>query len=145
MCDLLLPFGVFGVQLALLVTTLDPPIEVPVGPVVAYLAPKGLSLGSLWLPFGNSGRMPPSPFGAPCLPEFIPELIPQLPLSYQSYFERLRCLCIKNGLAELCGLPVVCPPDPWFARRKWRMARSSQPLALAPGARMTVVKQTPSN
>ena len=125
------------------------PIEMPVGPVVAHLAPKCLSLGSLWLPSGSSGRMPLSPFGAPCLPELIPELIPELPMNYQSYFERLRCLCIKNGLVALGIISELSRNYPELSRQggpKWNKRRSSQPHFTRAGGQDDVsLEQTPSN
>ena len=60
--------------------------EMLVGRIAAHLAPKGLSFGSLWLPFGGSIKMPLSPFGAPWLPDLDPDLTPALSWNYQGIF-----------------------------------------------------------
>ena len=62
--DLLVSFGCLGTHFALLGATLGSLL----GPFGAPWAPKGLSLASLWPPFGSL-EMPVGTFGAPWAPK----------------------------------------------------------------------------
>ena len=56
---------------------------------------------------------------------------------FRQYLERLRCLRIKSDLGDLS-------PGSGVSRQSGARAVAPDPTSLAPGARMTVVKHTPS-
>ena len=114
--------------------------------------------GSLWDPFGSlccpfgSPWGPLAPFGAPfgrlwgalgalrgslgCLRHIL-SFCQKMGFQFRANGSHVRSLSSKIDLTELNHR---IPPIPW----KCDLAGSSQPPFLAPGARMTVVKHTPS-
>ena len=87
----------------------------------------GLPLGCPWLPLGAL-ELPLAPFGPPWAP----------PSNFKLNVHRLRCLSTKSSLLEHAAGAAG-------AAEVVSRTRLGAHLPHAPGARMTVVTQTPSN
>ena len=125
------PLDVFGAHLAVLGTTLG----IRLGAFGAPWGPEGLSLTSLWLPFGSL-RTPLDHFRHLGLPSGAwDDLGSKMDVQFRANGSQVARLRTKSDLAELS--------------RQWAQsgagAAAPNLTSLAPGARMTVVKHTPSN
>ena len=135
--DFLLCVFVLGSHFALLGAILG----ILLWPFGAPWVPKGLCLASLWLPFGFLG-MPVGSIGPPWAPKWsLGWLWVKMDVRFCHYLERLRCLRIKSDLAEL----TRGSPGRAVSTQSGTRAAAPNPTILVPGARMTVVKHTPSN
>ena len=120
---------VFGAHFALLGATLG----FLLGAFGAPWAPKGLSLASLWPPFGSLGT-PWGHLGHLGLPRGAWDGFgSKMDVQFRANGSQVACLRTKNDLAELSG-----------GRRVRRVSAQSgagaaapNPTSLAPGARMT--------
>ena len=128
------PLNGFGTHFAVLGTTLSSLL----GPFGAPWAPKGLSLASLWPPFGSLGA-PWGHLGHLGLPRGAwDDFGSKLDVQFRANGSQVARLPTKNDLAEFSGSRRVCA-------QSGAGAAAPNPTLLAPGARMTVVKHTPSN
>ena len=133
---MLVSFGVFGAHFAFLGETLGCLLRAFGAP----WAPKGLSLASLWPPFGSL-RTPWSHLGYLGLPRGAwDDFGSKMYVQFRANGSQVVRLRTKSDLAEFS-----CQCRVW---RVWAQsgagAAASNPTSLAPGARMTVVKHTPS-
>ena len=122
---------VFGAPFVLLGATLG----FLLGSFGAPRAPKGLSQASLWPPFGSLGT-PWGHLGHHGLPRGAwDDFGSKMEVQFRANGSQVARLRTKNDLAEFS--------------RQWAQsgarAAAPNPTSLAPGARMTVVKHTPSN
>ena len=90
----------------------------------------GITLSSFWLPWDAGGPL----WGT--LGSQV-ELGMTLDVLFRQYLERLRCLRIKSDLALFSRGSAL-------SRQSGARAAAPNPNSIAPGARMTVVKHTPS-
>ena len=131
------PLGVFGAHFAFLGVTLG----CLLGAFGAPWAPKGLSLASLWLPFGSLGT-PLDHLGHLGLPSGAwDDLGSKMNVHFRANGAQVARLRTKSDLAELSRQCRQC--GVWA--QSGAGAAAPNPASLAPGARMTVVKHTPSN
>ena len=131
------PLGVFGTHFALLRATLGSLL----GPFGAPRAPKEPSLTSLWPPFGSLGA-PWGQLGHLGLPRGAwDDFGSKLDVQFRANGSQVARLRTKNDLAELSGGSAFSAQ--WA--HSGAGAAAPNPTLLAPGARMTVVKHTPSN
>ena len=127
------PLDVFGIHFAVLGATLGFLLD----SFGALRAPNGLSWASLWPPFGSLGT-PWGHLGHLGLPSGAwDDLGSKIDVLFCQKLERLQCLRIKSDLAELSHR---CEQSMQSGAR----AAAPNPTSLALGARMTVVKHTPS-
>ena len=104
-------------------------------------SPKGLSLASLWPPFGSLGT-PWGHLGHLGLPrEAWDDFGSKLDVHFRANGSQGRDLCTKSNLAEFSP----GSPRNEISTQSGIRAAAPNPTLLAPGARMTVVKHTPSN
>ncbi len=116
-------------------------LGVLLGSFGAVRAPKGLSLASLWLPFGilwlpwdSVGHL-----GHLGLPRGAwDDFGSKMDVQFRANGSQVARLRTKSDLAELSRQCRV-----WA--QSGARAAAPNPTSLAPGARMTVVKHTPSN
>ena len=128
------PVGVFGAHFALLGATLDVLLQ----PFGAPRAPKRLSLASLWPPFGSLGT-PWGHLGHLGLPRGAwGDFGSKMDVPFRAHGPQVARLRTKSDLAELSHQCGVCA-------QSGAGAAAPNPTSLKPGARMTVVKHTPSN
>ena len=145
-----LPFGVFGTPLAsfgfhlALFGTIWLPLESIWSPLGSICLPLGVHLGVFGVPLGLLGPLGGSLGCQGAYSRFCQKM----GLQFRANGSHVRSLSTKVDLMELISgdfrgsLGITGdPPIPW----KCDLAGSSQPPFLAPGARMTVVKHTPSN
>ena len=128
---------VFGAHFALLGATLG----FLLGAFGAPWAPKGPSLASLWSPFGSLGT-PWGHLGHLGLPRGAwDDFGSKMDVQFRANGSQVARLRTKNDLAELSAFSAGSAP--WAQSAAG--AAAPNPTLLAPGARMTVVKHTPSN
>ena len=128
------PLDVFGAYFAVLGATLG----ILLGAFGAPWAPKGPSLASLWSPFGSLGT-PWGHLGHLGLPRGAwDDFGSKMDVQFRANGSQVARLRTKNDLAELSALSAL-----WA--QSGAGAAAPNPTLLAPGARMTVVKHTPSN
>jgi len=107
-------------------------------PWVSLRAPKGLPLASLWLPFGSLGT-PWGHMGRLGLPRGAwDDLWVQNGTQFQANGSQVARLRTKKDPAEFSAFS-----EQWA--QSGAGAAAPNPTLLAPGARMTVFKHTPSN
>ena len=123
-----------------LILLLGVTLRLLLGACGAPWAPKGLSLASLWLPFGSLGT-PWDHLGHLGLPRGAwDHLGSKMDVLFRANGRQVARLRIKRDLAELSGGSGGSAQWAQSAAR----AATPNPTSLAPGARMTVVKHTPS-
>ena len=125
---------VFGAPFVLLGATLG----FLLGALGAPWAPKGPSLASFWSHFGSLGT-PWGHLGHHGLPRGAwDDFGSKMEVQFRADGSQVARLRTKNDLAEFSGVSGV-----WA--QSGARAAAPNPTSLAPGARMTVVKHTPSN
>ncbi len=99
----------------------------------------GVTLASLWLPWDSVG-----PFGAPWAPKGTwDDFGSKMDVQFRANGSQVRNLRTKSNLAEFSrGSPLS--PRSGISTQSGARAAAPNPTSLAPGARMTVVKHTPS-
>ena len=117
---------VFGTHFAVLGATLN----LLLGAFGALWASKGLSLASLWLPFGSLGN-PWGHLGHLGLPSGAwADFGSKMGVLFRTNVLQVARLRIKNGLAEFTAASRQSP-------QSGARAAAPNPTSLAPGARMT--------
>ena len=130
-CDLLAFFGALRPSFSFLGPTLGLLLKA----FAASRAPKGLSLASLWLPFGSLGT-PWDHLGHLGLPRGAwDDLGSQMDVQFRTNGSQVTRLRTKSDLAEFSGFRRVSAQ--WA--QSGAGAAAPNPTSLAPGARMTVV------
>ena len=128
---------VFGTHFVVLGTTLGFLLE----PCAAPWAPKAASLAPLWSPCGSLGT-PWGHWGHLGLPRGAwDDLGSKMDVQFRTNGSQVACLRTKSYLAELSGGSAGSAQS----TQSGAGAAAPNPTSLAPGARMTVVKHTPSN
>ena len=123
--------GVFGSHFALLGSTLG----VLLGAFGAPWAPKGLSLASLWPPFGSLGT-PWDHLGHLWLPRRAwADFESKMDVQFRANGSQVHNLRTKSDLAEFSCASAASA----LSRRSGARAVGPNPTSLAPGARMPVV------
>ena len=134
------PLGVFGAHFAFLGATLG----FLLGFFGAPRAPKGLSLASLWPPFGSLGT-PWGHLGHLGLPSGAwDDLGSKMDVQFRANGSQVTRLRTKSDLAELSPRSP-CSLLSAVSTQSGARTAAPNPTSLAPGARMTVVKHTPSH
>ena len=134
------PLGVFGAHFVLLGATLG----FLLGAFGAPWAPKGPSLASLWSPFGSLGT-PWGHLGHLGLPRGAwDDFGSKMDVQFRANGSQVARLRTKSDLAEFSAGSGGRRGSAQWAQSGARAA-APNPTSLAPGARMTVVKHTPSN
>ena len=125
------PLGVFGAHFALIGATLG----FLLGAFGAPWAPKGLSLASLWLPFGSLGT-PWGHLGHLGLPRGAgDDFGSKMDVQFRANGSQVARLRTKSDLAELSALSAVSAQ--WAQSAAG--AAAPNPTLLAPRAGMTVI------